>query len=68
MVNMSCTLLHKGRISLLQKASDLGKVIVALTTDDEIHIKKGCTPELIFEERREILLAIKYVREVFPSK
>lgn len=68
MVDMSCTLLHHGHIRLLKNANNLGKVVVALTTDDEIHIKKGYTPELNFEERREILLAIKYVSEVIPSK
>ena len=68
MVDMSCTLLHHGHIRLLKKAADLGNVIVALTTDDEILMKKGYTPELSFEERREILLAIKYVSDVIPSK
>ena len=68
MVDMSCTLLHHGHIRLLKKAAELGKVVVALTTDDEILMKKGYTPELSFEERKEILLAIKYVSEVIPSK
>jgi glycerol-3-phosphate cytidylyltransferase len=68
MVDMSCTLLHHGHIRLLRKAADLGRVIVALTTDDEILTKKGYTPELSFEERKEILLAIKYVTDVIPSK
>lgn len=68
MVDMSCTLLHHGHIRLLKKAADLGEVIVALTTDDEILMKKGYAPELSFEERREILLAIKYVSDVIPSK
>jgi glycerol-3-phosphate cytidylyltransferase len=68
MVDMSCTLLHHGHIRLLRKAADLGRVIVALTTDDEILTKKGYMPELSFEERKEILLAIKYVSDVIPSK
>ena len=68
MVDMSCTLLHHGHIRLLKKAADLGRVIVALTTDDEILTKKGYTPELSFGERKEILLAIKYVSDVIPSK
>lgn len=68
MVDMSCTLLHHGHIRLLRRAAELGNVIVALTTDDEIRLKKGYTPELSFDERREILLAIKYVSEVIPSK
>lgn len=65
---MSCTLLHHGHIRLLRKAADLGSVIVALTADDEILLKKGYTPELSFDERKEILLAIKYVTDVIPSK
>ena len=68
MVDMSCTLLHHGHIRLLRKAADLGSVIVALTVDDEILLKKGYTPELSFDERKEILLAIKYVTDVIPSK
>ena len=67
LVDMSCTLLHHGHIRLLKKAADLGKVIVALTKDEEILKKKGYTPELSFEDRREILLAIRYVSEVIPS-
>ena len=65
---MSCTLLHHGHVRLLKKAANLGSVIVALTTDDEILKKKGYTPELSFEERKEILLAIRHVFDVIPSK
>ena len=67
LVDMSATLIHHGHIRLLKKASNYGNVIVALTTDDEIYNKKGYFPELGFEFRREILLAIKYVNEVIPS-
>ncbi len=67
MVDMSATLIHHGHIRLLKKASNYGTVIVALTTDKEILMKKGYEPELSFEFRREILLSIKYVREVIPS-
>ena len=68
MVDMSLTLLHHGHIRLLKKAKKYGHLIVALTTDEEIKDKKGYIPELNFEERKEILLAIKYVDEVVPSK
>ena len=68
MVDMSGIWIHHGHIRLLQKAADLGNVIVALTTDDEILMKKGYTPELSFDERKEILLAIKFVSDVIPSK
>lgn len=67
MVDMSATLIHHGHIRILKAANELGKVIVALTTDEEIVAKKGYEPELNFEERREILESIKYVDEVVPS-
>ena len=68
MVDMSCTLIHHGHVRILKKASELGKVIVALTTDEEILLTKGYLPELSFSERKEILLALKYVDEVIPTK
>ncbi len=67
MVNMSATLIHHGHIRILRTAKELGEVIVALTTDEEIVANKGYQPELNFEERREILEAIKYVDGVVPS-
>lgn len=67
LIDMSATLIHHGHIRLLKKASELGDVIVALTTDEEIKKHKGYTPELNFTNRKEILLAIKYVRNVIPS-
>jgi cytidyltransferase-like protein len=67
MVDMSASLLHHGHIRLLKRAKELGHVIVALTTDDEIFKHKGYKPELSYEERKELLLALKYVDEVVPS-
>ena len=67
MVDMSATLIHHGHIRILKAAKELGTVIVALTTDEEIIAKKGYEPELNFEQRLEILEAIKYVDEVVPS-
>ena len=67
MADMSATLIHHGHIRLLRKAHELGDVIVALTTDDEVLAHKGYWPELDWEARREILLAIRYVSEVVPS-
>ena len=66
MVDMSATLLHHGHIRLLKAAKALGTVVVALTTDEEILKKKGYIPELNFDERREILEAIRYVDYVVP--
>ena len=44
MVDMSATLIHHGHIRILKKAKELGTVIVALTTDEEILKKKGYSP------------------------
>ena len=67
MVDMSATLIHHGHIRLLKKAAEHGRVIVGLTTDDEIESKKGFQPELEFKYRKEILEAIKYVDEVVAT-
>ena len=67
LVDMSATILHHGHVRLLAKASEYGQVIVALTADSEILSKKGYTPEIAFEGRREILESIKYVDEVISS-
>jgi glycerol-3-phosphate cytidylyltransferase len=67
MVDMSATLIHHGHVRLLKQAKMHGHVIVALTTDDEIEKKKGYQPEIAFENRKEILMALRYVDEVVPS-
>ena len=64
MVDMSLTIIHHGHIRILQKASNLGHVVVGLTSDDEIFKFKGFIPQLSFEQRKEIALAIRYVDEV----
>lgn len=67
MVDMSATIIHHGHIRLLHNASKHGKVIVGLTSDEEIKTKKGYTPELEFTHRKEILEAITYVDEVVET-
>ena len=67
LVDMAATILHHGHVRLLAKASEYGQVVVALTADSEILSKKGYTPEIAFEGRREILESIKYVDEVISS-
>ena len=68
LVDMSLTVLHHGHIRLLKKASELGYVIVGLCSDEEIFKAKGFKPLLSYEQRKEIALAIKYVREVIKSE
>ena len=67
MVDMSATIIHHGHIRLLKKASEYGRVIVGLTSDEEILSKKGYSPELKFEYRKEVLESIKYVYEVVET-
>ena len=68
LVDFSATILHHGHIRLLKKAKKFGNVIIALTSDNEIKKKKGYRPELNFNNRKEILLSIKYVKKVIKSK
>lgn len=68
LVDMSLTTVHHGHVRLLEKASQLGDVIVALTSDEEIFKSKGFYPMLSFEHRKEIALAFKYVQEVIQCK
>ncbi len=67
LVDMSATILHYGHTRLLSKAKDMGYVIVALATDEEITKYKGYQPELNFEQRKEMLLALKSVDEVISA-
>ena len=67
LVDMSLTLVHVGHIRLLKKASLLGHVIVGLVSDNDIFKTKGFMPEMSFEQRKEIALAIRYVGEVIET-
>ena len=68
LVDMSLTVVHHGHVRLLRKAYQLGDVIVALTSDEEVFKSKGFYPMLSFEQRKEIALAFKYVQEVIKCK
>ncbi len=67
LVDLSATIIHHGHVRLLKKASKLGKVIVALTSDDQVKKYKGYKPELNFSQRKEILKSIIYVNKVIKS-
>ena len=41
MVDMSATLIHHGHIRLIKKAAEMGEVVIGLTTDEDILLKKG---------------------------
>tara|TARA_B100001057_G_scaffold175337_1_gene175989 strand:- start:34858 stop:35247 length:390 start_codon:yes stop_codon:yes gene_type:complete len=67
LVDMSATIIHHGHIRLLKKASNRGRVIVALTKDNEIKKFKNISPEISFKFRKEILMSIKYVDKIVGS-
>lgn len=57
--------MHIGHIRYLKGAAELGKVLVMLNTDEWLTRKKG-KPFMPYEERKEILEAIRYVSKVVP--
>lgn len=58
---------HKGHFRLLKRASEIGSVVVALNTDEFIQQYKGKPPILTYDERKEALLACRWVDEVIPN-
>ncbi len=58
---------HHGHFRLLQRAYDFGRVVVGLNTDEFILDYKGKAPIMSYEERKEILLACRWVDEVIPN-
>ena len=62
-------LLHYGHINLLKRAKATGDyLIVALSTDDFNEVEKGKKTYFTFEERRQLLEAIRYVDVVIPEE
>jgi len=69
-VDMSVCILHHGHVRLLEQARALGpdvRVVVVLTTDEEVLQYKGYQSELSFDQRKEMLMALRYVDEVIPG-
>ena len=61
-------LLHYGHIILLKRAKALGDyLIVALSTDEFNRIEKNKESYFTYEQRKEMLEAIKYVDLVIPE-
>lgn len=66
-VGMSADLLHPGHLNLLEQASKLGEVTVGLLTDKAIASYKRL-PYMSFEERFQVVSAVKYVSKVVPQE
>lgn len=65
-VGMSADLVHPGHMNILKKAAELGEVTVGLLTDEAIASYKRL-PFMSYQERYEVISAIKGVCEVVPQ-
>lgn len=62
-------LLHYGHIELLRRAKELGDyLIVGLSTDEFNTVDKGKQAYFSYEQRKQMLEAIRYVDLVVPEK
>ena len=57
-------LLHTGHINILRRAKELGDYLIVAVSTDEFNTLKHKEAYHSFEERKQILEAIKYVDEV----
>ena len=58
--------IHVGHVRMIQDARKLGNIIVFLNTDDWLKRKKGYV-FMSWQERAEILLGMKGVKEVYNA-
>ena len=62
-------LFHIGHLNILKKAKEnCDFLIVAVSTDELVQQYKNKTPVICYEERAEIVKAIKYVDMVVPQE
>lgn len=60
-------LIHRGHINILRRAKALGDYLIVALSTDEFTAGKGKQTYYTYEERKQILEAIKYVDEVIPE-
>ena len=65
-VGMSADLVHPGHLNIIREAAKLGEVVVGLLTDEAIASYKR-VPFMQFDQRREVIEAIKGVWKVVPQ-
>lgn len=60
-------LLHVGHINILRRAKEMGDYLIVAISSDEFNALKGKKAYYSFEDRKQILEAIKYVDKVIPE-
>ena len=66
-VAMAGDIIHPGHINILKIAKKKGFVIVGLLTDKAVRSYKGKTL-MLYEDRKKVLMSIKYVDKVIAQK
>ncbi|WP_031547948.1 glycerol-3-phosphate cytidylyltransferase [Salinicoccus luteus] len=61
-------LIHMGHINILRRAKELGDYLVVAISTDEFNMLKHKEAYYSFEQRKQILEAIRYVDEVIPEE
>ena len=61
-------LLHYGHINLLRRAKELGDYLIVGLSTDEFNGMKGKTCFFSYEQRKQLLEAIRYVDLVIPEE
>ena len=65
-VGMSADLIHPGHINILNRAAELGQVVVGVLTDKAIASYKRL-PYMDYDQRAEVVSNLKSVYEVIPQ-
>jgi glycerol-3-phosphate cytidylyltransferase len=60
-------LFHAGHAAFLARCAELGTTVVSLNTDEFIEEYKGKPPVISYADRRDVLLACRYVDDVIPN-
>ena len=61
-------LFHVGHVRLLRRLSELGDKMIVGCSSDEFNRIKGKSCIMPYEHRAEILMACRYVSDVFPEE
>lgn len=61
-------MLHKGHINILKRAKEMGDYLIVAVSSDEFNQLKGKVSYYNFEERRQIIEAVRYVDLVIKEE